>query len=276
VDNTIQHLGEIKGKILVFGGVYSNFQALEELAYLAKKEDIPAERIFCTGDIVGYCASPVECLEFIQKWGIHAIQGNVEENLVNGTEDCGCNFSEGSRCDVFAKQWFAFATLKMTPMTLAYMENLPKRITFSYAGKNVHLLHGSDANISEFIFGSTPWEIKKANFITTKADVILAGHCGLPFADVKENLFWLNPGVIGMPANDGTPRVWYMLLDDTSGSFSYQFKSYEYDSGEANQLMLENGLPFSYADTLLTGIWDNSDILPEFETSQQGISLNLE
>jgi hypothetical protein len=35
-------------------------------------------------------------------------------------------------------------------------------------------------------------------------------------------------------------------------------------------LMLEKGLPASYAKTLLTGIWDNCEILPEKETRNQG------
>lgn len=76
-----------------------------------------------------------------------------------------------------------------------------------------------------------------------------------------------------MPANDGTPRVWFATLDIQDGELQCQFHTYEYDAGEANQIMLENGLSYQYADTLLTGLWDNNDILPAFETSRQGIML---
>ena len=38
-----------EGKILVFGGVYSNLQALEALQKVAEKEGILPENIICTG-----------------------------------------------------------------------------------------------------------------------------------------------------------------------------------------------------------------------------------
>ena len=270
-----QHIGTLRGKVLIFGGVYSNYQALEELYQLATKENIPPQNIICTGDIAGYCASPVECLDFLEDWGIRAIQGNVEQNLLNGTDDCGCNFSEGSRCDFFAKQWFPYTAVRMTRRNLNYLSKLPLFIDFEYAQKRVKVLHGSMQNISEFVFKSTPWDVKAANFEAAKADVILAGHCGLPFADAREDKLWLNAGVIGMPANDGTPRVWYVMLDDANDTFSYEFRSFEYDAGEANQLMMENGLPYSYSETLLTGLWDNCDILPDEETALQGVAIEL-
>jgi hypothetical protein len=37
--------------------------------------------------------------------------------------------------------------------------------------------------------------------------------------------------------------------------------------------MAQNGLPKAYSGTLLSGIWDNCDILPEEETAMQGIAL---
>ena len=39
--------------------------------------------------------------------------------------------------------------------------------------------------------------------------------------------------------------------------------------------MLESGLPFSYAETLLSGIWDNNEILPAEETAQEGTPLSF-
>ena len=94
------------GKILVFGGVYSNLQALEALQKVAEKEGISPDNIICTGDIVGYCAQPSECLDAIEKWGIHAIQGNVEENLLSGNDDCGCNFRGGGDAIYFHANGF--------------------------------------------------------------------------------------------------------------------------------------------------------------------------
>ncbi|MPR36237.1 metallophosphoesterase family protein [Salmonirosea aquatica] len=268
-----QYLGKLTGKLLVFGGPYSNLQALTELQHIATNQGIPPQNIICTGDVVGYCAQPEEAVQLVKAWGIHCISGNVEQNIVGGEDDCGCNYREGGRCDLFSRTWFPYAVRSLSANAIQWMADLPQHLTFQYAGKSVAVVHGSPAHVSEYVFESTPWTTKERHFQTTGADVMLAGHAGLPFADVRDDCFWLNAGVIGMPANDGTPRVWYLLLDDSYGGFSYSFESFTYDNARANRLMLENHLPEAYAKTLLTGIWDNCEILPEAEQERQGVAL---
>ena len=269
-----KHIGTLTGKILVFGGVYSNFQALEKLAEIAQKAQIPSQNIICTGDIVAYCAEPERCVNAIQDWNIHSILGNVEIQLRDEEEDCGCNFNDGSRCDLFSRQWFPFAQKNISKKSIHYFKTLPDHLSFNYAGKRCTVVHGTYLETSGFVFKSTNWETKQQNFDATNTDVILGGHCGLPFNDIRNNQYWLNSGVIGMPANDGTRRVWYMILDDTNG-FSFEHHSFEYDFQQAHNLMIDNCLPRAYYETLKTGIWDNCDILPDTETAKQGQVLNL-
>jgi len=269
----MHNIGKIEGPILAFGGVYSNLQALEALRNIAVKLRIPASNIICTGDIVAYCAQPEECIQAVKDWGIHSISGNVEIQLATGQNDCACDFTSGSRCDSFSKEWYPFAQANVSPAAIDWMNKLPEHICFEYTGKQIAVVHGSYHYVSEFIFESTDWDIKEKNFIDTKSEIIIAGHCGLPFSQQKNNQYWLNPGVIGMPANDGTPRVWYMILNDDTGTLSYEHHSLEYDFHKANQLMMERNLPVAYAKTLVSGIWDNCEILPEQETALQGVSL---
>ena len=266
----IKQLSLAEGKILAFGGVYSNFQALTALKEIADKEKIPANNIICTGDIVGYCAKPKESLSLIKDWGIHSICGNVEIQLRNGEEDCGCDFSEDSRCDLFSKQWYPYAQKKVDQQDIAWLHSLPEFLHFTWNGKKVGVLHGSFENTSEFIFKSTPWEKKARNFDSLDADIIIAGHCGLPFYDVHDNKTWINPGIIGMPANDGLSSVWYATLEMVDGALKIDFNELVYDFLNAQSDMEQAKLPAAYSKTLATGIWDNCDILPALETSQQG------
>lgn len=268
------NIGTLTGKLLVFGGVYSNLQALEALYAVAQKEAIPPENIICTGDVLGYCSQPNECVSLMREWGVHCIAGNVEENLSKGVADCGCNFDENSRCDLLSRQWYPYTQENLDEDSLIWVKQLPFHLNFQYAGKDIGVLHGSYDNISEFIFESTSWEIKTRNFEAAKADVLLAGHCGLPFSQKESDKTWLNPGVIGMPANDGTPRVWYMMLEEENG-LSFSHHALEYDHVQAAKRMRLNSLPDAYADTLLDGLWDNNDILPATETRQQGIRITL-
>lgn len=275
MDKKIEHIGKLSGKILLFGGVYSNFQALEQLKTIAETESISPENCICTGDIVGYCAQPEETVQFFKNWGAQSILGNVEIQLRDGAEDCGCDFRKGSRCDGFSELWYPFAQNKLSKDSLEFIKTLPDHIQFIYANKKVTVVHGSYFNTSEFIFKSTSWETKLPNFSVNDSDVIIAGHCGLPFFHQENNLLWLNPGVIGMPANDGTPNVWYAILEDENESFKFEHHNFQYDHIKTSQLMQNELLPKEYAQTILTGIWDNTEILPSEESSLHGQKINL-
>ena len=268
---SITDIGTLQGKLLCFGGVYSNFQSLQKLMQIAKEENIQPSNIICTGDVVAYCAQPEETVQAIMNWGVHCIAGNVEIQLADDAEDCGCDFASGGRCDTFSKNWFPFSKSKLSSDSIQWMKKLPDFIRFSYSGLNGLVVHGSFHETAEYIFQSTDWESKKANFDEANVELVIAGHCGLPFSQKKEQKYWLNPGVIGMPANDGGSNVWYMIIEeDGVGDLKINQLSYEYDHNITAALMLENGLPDTYANTLKTGIWDNCEILPEAETKLQG------
>ncbi|MFV0248006.1 MAG: metallophosphoesterase family protein [Tenacibaculum sp.] len=272
MDKKTISLKPLKGKVLVFGGVYSNLQSLEALIKIAEKHKILPNQCFCTGDLVGYCSQPEETVQKFIKWGAYSIIGNVEQQLRNGKTNCGCEFNAGSRCDIFSKTWYPYAQSKLSESSINWMRTLPDFISFSLASKKITLVHGSYNSISEFIFKSSPWAVKEYSFNQSQSQVIIAGHCGLPFVDKNKHKLWINPGVIGMPANDGQTQVWYAVLDDAKG-FSYNFKNLQYDYKKAYKLMLKSNLPQAYAKTLITGFWDNTEILPLKERLLTGSNL---
>lgn len=263
------NIGTLEGEVLVFGGPYSNLHALKALKKEASVRRIMPSNIICTGDIVGYCAYPDESVKFIEEWGIHCIAGNVEFNLREEADDCGCNFDEGSRCDLLSKQWFPYAKENISPASLEYLDALPEFINFKYNGQDGIVLHGSYENTSEFIFKSTPWKTKLLNFRQSDTELILSGHSGIPFLETDDINTWLNAGVIGMPANDGSARTWFAIMHNDK----IEFHQLDYDNEAAALAMKTRPLPKSYAQTLVDGIWDNCDILPETETLAQGKSL---
>lgn len=265
----IKNLGLLSGKILVFGGVYSNLQALQAIRAIADQEGIPSSHVICTGDVIAYCAQPAECVELIREWDIQCISGNVEQQIAEGLDDCACDFSDGSRCDIFSRQWYPYAKEKIIGENLAWTRSIPEFISFDYHGKKVLVVHGSYHDTSEFVFASTDWSVKQKNFDDSTADIILSGHSGLPFIQSKNGYTWLNAGVIGMPANDGNTQTWYAILNDTDGNITSQLHTLNYDHKTAADLMHQNNLVPSYAQTLQTGIWDNMEILPDTEKTMQ-------
>lgn len=274
IEGFVKNIGGLKGPVLVFGGVYSNLQALESMIALANKFAIPAQNIICTGDVVGYCADPEAVVQKVRDWGIHCIAGNVELQLRDGEEDCGCDFNDGSRCDIFSRQWYPYAQSVLSQEAIKWMHELPHHLQLEYAGLKGRVVHGSVTEVSGYVFSSTPWQEKAQQLALAEVDFMLTGHSGLPFSEQQGNQHWLNPGVIGMPANDGTTRVWYMILDDTNG-FAYEHHSFEYDHATTALKMRTHRLPEAYALTLETGLWDNCEILPPAETAAQGVKLFL-
>lgn len=274
MDTKTKQLGNLHGRVLIFGGVYSNLQALEKLRAIAQQEGIPASNCICTGDIVGYCAQPMETVEFFRDWNPHSIAGNVEIQLSEGKEDCGCDFIKGSRCEGFSQQWYPYAKSRLSKDAVNWMKSLPEHIRFIYGDLKCTVVHGSFEKVSEFIFKSTPWSQKQKTFDETGSDLVIAGHCGIPFQDSKGGRIWINPGVIGMPANNGNPAVWYAILDQNTPKL-ITHHSFLYDYKLASELMLLNSLPQEYARTLNTGIWDNTEILPEKERLSRALDLSV-
>lgn len=291
--NTRLDLGHITEPVLLFGGCYSNLQATQALRDWAEQNGFAARNCLCTGDIVAYAANPVETVALIRDWGVPVLQGNVEQSLATQANDCGCGFAEGSVCDVLSQDWFAFADRQISADDRAWFAQLPQTIRFQMAGKQCEVVHGGLSDISRFMFASMPDQDFAAEFALTDADVILAGHCGIPFTKTimktaatgqqsNSNKVWHNSGVIGMPANDGQVSTWFSVLSPVNtneagqgGDIHIQHHVLYYDAATAHESMVAANLQQGYHQALLNGLWPSMDVLPETERQQAGQPLHL-
>lgn len=258
--------------VLVFGGPYSNLKATEALRDEARRRSIPPSRVICTGDVVAYCAEPEETAQAVADWGCHVIQGNCEQQLAEAAEDCACNFEEGSACDLLAKGWYPFANARVSDAMRRWMGGLPVTLTFRFAGLSLRVVHGGVDEVSRWVFASDAPTVAD-ECTRSKADVTIAGHCGLPFIARAAERVWFNPGVIGMPANDGTPEVWFGLIEATPGGVSLSTHRLGYDHLAAAGHMRRYGYANGYARALVTGLWPSLDILPAVEQAATGTRL---
>lgn len=267
-------LGEVTQPMLVCGGAYSNLEALQSLLAAAARHRIPGKRIIHTGDVVAYCADPADTAKLLRDAQVHAIQGNVEESLGVAATDCGCGFEEGSLCDQLSAEWFAFANAAIDDSLRAWMSGLPCHLTFTMASRRVRVVHGAVSAINAFFFASTPTRLFDREFDAGDADVIIAGHSGIPFTRELRGRVWHNSGALGMPANDGTPRVWYSLLKPEDGNITFEHHALVYDHETARNKMIAAGLPAGYAEALASGRWPSQGVLPEAERSATGVPIH--
>ena len=259
--------------ILIFGGSYGNLQAMRALSREAARQGIPPDRVICTGDAVAYCANPVETVALIRSSGMHMIMGNCEESLATGAGDCGCGFTEGSTCEQYSAAWYAFCDKTLGPDDRAWMGGLPRRIDLEIGGRTLAVVHGSPDLINEFVFASAPDADLARRLNELGVDGVIGGHCGLPFTRVVNGRLWHNSGAIGMPANDGTARVWYSILTPTEEGIEIEHIAFDYDHVTAAAAMRLASLPEGYASALETGLWPSCDVLPPEELAVRGQGL---
>lgn len=255
--------------VLVFGGPYSNLRAFEALRRRADELGIPASHCICTGDVVAYCAEPEETAAAVRAWGCHVIAGNCEEQLAAAAEDCACGFEVGSECDLLAKGWYPFANARVSPGSRVWMASLPRTLTCVMGGWRFRVIHGGVDVINRFTFASERDALAE-ELGKVDADVIVAGHAGVPFIEKVGSRVWFNPGVIGMPANDGTPDVWYGLIRIDEGRLLLSIHRLSYDHHSAAAAMRRSGHANGYARTLVTGLWPSLDVFPPAERAATG------
>lgn len=264
-------LGEIKHPMLFFGGPCSNAESTEAMLSLAHKEGFAPEHIVCTGDLAAYCADPAKTVSLIRESGINVIMGNCEESLGSELDDCGCGFDEGSSCDLLSVAWYRHAQSQLSQDDSRWMAGLPRSLRFSMAGNNALVIHGSVSQINQFVFPSTETTVKETEIEHSQADLVIGGHSGVPFTEKLGARLWHNPGIIGIPANDGTPRVWFSTLTPIDDGILIEHRVLDYAFETTAQRIFDAGtLPDDYGHTLTSGLWPSDEVMPEADRDRRG------
>ena len=257
-------LGELRGPLLIFGGIYSNIQALDALCALAKRQGIAPDHMICTGDIVAYCGAPSACVAKMRALGCPVVAGNCEIQLGQDAPDCGCGFEEGTTCDILSVGWYTHARATLSEDDKAWLAARPDIVSFHHEGERYAVIHGGTTDVARFIWPSSPAQVFAEEWAAVAdaigpVDHVIAGHCGVPF--VKELGYgrWLNAGVIGMPAHDGRRETWYMIIDGR-GQNLYAL-AYDAEAAARDMSRLP-ALSAAYQQALLTGYWPSEDVLP--------------
>jgi len=270
---TVADFGSFTGPVLLCGGAVSNLEALEGLEAQARRHGIAPDHIIHTGDMIAYCADPAAAALFVAERGWRAIKGNVEAQLAAAAETCACGFPPGTLCDAWTASWYAHAESQMMPVLRRWMADLPDQAEFGLGGRRFRVVHGSVAKTNRFMFASLP----EAEFVRehdrTCADVVVAGHIGLPFTRAVGHRLWHNPGSLGLPANDATPRGWHSIVAPAGNSIRLSHQSFGYDHLKAAAKMRWAGLPEGYAACLETGRWPSLEVLPGPERAAAGQAL---
>lgn len=238
-------------KIALFGDIHANWEALESV--LADAASQGCDSYVCLGDVVGYNADPVKCLEKIQQLGCPVVKGNHDEDaggdhsleMMNPTAAEALQWTR-NQLNAEQREWLArmrmvrqvedFTIVHSTldqPNVWNYVTNkFDAMSNFSYQFTQV-CFHGHTHVPRVFVRGTRVQEVQTE---------VVAIEPGMKY--------FINAGSVGQP-RDGEWRASYCIYDMDSKLVT--FRRLEYDIETTQKKILEAGLPKVLADRLASG-----------------------
>jgi predicted phosphodiesterase len=253
-----------RGRIAVFGGIYSNHLALAVALEDARRRGV--EPIYCLGDLGAFGPHPDRVFPLLHEHGVVCLQGNYDNSVGNERADCQCGYTD-PRDNHFAQISYDYTLRNTSPANRSWMRELPAERRLLLGHYRVLLCHGSPRRVNEFLWESTT----STHFLehmadAHQADVILATHTGIKWRRrLSGDRHFVNVGVLGRPENDGRTNVWYAVLE-AAPELRVEFVSVEYDHARLAREMRDEKLPEEFVETVLTGWWTTClEILPAKE-----------
>jgi hypothetical protein len=251
-------------RIALCGGPYSNFGAVA--AFLAETTDLTYR--FCLGDIGGFGPLPNRTLDLLRQAEVICLQGNYDAAIGNGERDCGCGYTD-PRDQQFAQISYDYTYAHTAAHHREWLRTLPALIWLKWRDRTLLLCHGSPDQVNEFVWESNTGDTWIRQCLERHGvDGILATHTGIPWVRQVPEGFWCNVGVLGRPAHEGQPHVYFAQVDFPLRATKPQpqIKPLAYDPQPVVAAMATEGLPQEFQTSLLTGLWTTcAEVLPVSE-----------
>lgn len=238
-------------RIALFGDIHANLEALE--AVLADAESQGATDYVCMGDVVGYNADPVACLEKVREMQCPTIKGNHDDDAsgnhpLDNMNPVAAEALEWTRDQLDEEQREWLRKLRMVRQIADFT-----------------VVHSTLDQPSNWNYVTNRFDAM-ANFAYQFTQVCFHGHTHVPRAYVKDtrvteipaesviietgSKYFINVGSVGQP-RDGDWRASYALYDLEMKMIV--FRRIEYDISKAQRKILEAGLPKMLAERLGEG-----------------------
>jgi putative phosphoesterase len=223
-------------KYAFISDIHGNLEALD--AVLGKIVGMGIKQVFCLGDIVGYGASPTDCIEVIRQKGIKCVMGNHEWAVLNRSTN-GFNSIAG------VSLWWTMD--QMRGQDIEFLKSMDERHMLRVKNRRIVLAHGSPANpLWEYVYQ----ENVNKKFISDNG-AMAVGHTHIPFVQKIDGIVVINSGSVGQP-RDRNADASFAVLDDEY--FSAKIFRAEYDVKSAADRIRKAGLPDFLSQRLHLGI----------------------
>lgn len=255
-------------RIGVISDIHSNYEALWKV--LSELEALRADEVWCLGDLVGYGASPNECVDAVREACSMVLAGNHDLGVVGKLD-----FNDFSFEAKVAGEW----TKKVLNQSQrSFLEELRPAAMVTLKGlRSIYLMHGSprrpdwgyifteedakeavkaleEDKYSLGLFGHTHLAVKYIAYSTDEPFSLWEDKEKVSLCEAGEIAtapLLLNPGSVGQP-RDYNPKASFALIEEDTREITLH--RVEYDVELASEKIIEEGLPIFLARRLRMGI----------------------
>jgi len=239
----------------IISDMHSDLEALT--AFFEETAQLGIDKIICLGDIVGYNASPNECVDLIREKKVKCIMGN-HDMRASGAVGIG-------DMNLLASESMEWTKGVLTEENKKFLEKLPLKVRVN---NRFLAVHGWIDDTDKYIFGAGD-ALKNFKLLEAVRNINLCffAHTHVPItyiqADttVKLNLdttvkiekdvnYLINPGGLGQP-RDKDPRGSFLVYDTETQDVN--FYRVEYDIQATAEKIIEAGLSPRLAERLKLG-----------------------
>lgn len=238
-------------RFALFGDIHANLEALEAVLEDAVGQGVT--HYVCLGDIVGYNADPVACLERVREMGCPVVKGNHDDDASSNR-----SLETWSPIAAEAMAWTRQQLNGEQKQWLSKLRMVRQIENFTV----VHSTLDQPANWG-YVFNNYD---AMANFPFQYTQVCFHGHTHKPRVFVKSSQiatvpadtvkiepgmkYFINAGSVGQP-RDGDWRACYAVYEPAL--HLVVFRRVEYDIATAQGKILAAGLPERLAERLAEG-----------------------
>jgi predicted phosphodiesterase len=249
-------------KIAILSDIHANLPALK--AVLRDVQQSGANQIVFLGDIVGYGASPAECVDWVRKLGGVCVMGNHDFEI-HALREQGYTFQNPDWKSCGYQAGLAYAAKCLDADQADWLAALPFTLRISGA----FAAHGSlaEPEAFDYIMDAKSAEPTLKILRQEETKVAFFGHTHIPaiFADRGQALDWLDEtrvkippglacavtvGAVGQPRHISDMRAAWVLWDPDESVVD--FRKTDYKRLQTAKDIAEAGLPMESALRLLT------------------------
>lgn len=235
----------------IFGDVHANFEALQAVLEDARAHEVT--HYVCLGDLVGYNADPVACLELVRSMECPIVKGNHDEQA--------CEVTDLSYFNPLAARAIQWTRDQLTDEHKDWL----KALKFSRLVRNFTIVHSTLDSPASWGYVLSDLDAS-ASFSYQHTQLCFYGHTHVPRAFVRDTRvhevapdlitleagkkYFFNAGSVGQP-RDQDWRASYAIYSPAEQTI--QWRRLPYDIETAQKKIIAAGLPERLALRLAEG-----------------------